>query len=620
MADKVGPAMLLLLTGLAVTSCSERRGRRQRWARQQPLPLPAWPERPADHLPYLLRESERCLQLAGPAAISEWRRLAWLQRNRGERDAALKALDQSASLLDVALTTVAQQTAERSALADQYVALQRPERARALFTGYRYQGTSPAASALLRRADLTAIEHTNLKAPEIFMAPRLLLALLDQGPILTLRRELQPRLDFALMRGPEGGRSERFHNAVLLQFHLSDPAVAMKATEQQSPPERLRTLGCLLFGGTMQVSTILYQRDRYKLLESRLTPALRQSLIQRLIRTLHALVPQRLLDLELTALAALALQLSARPLAELALARLSNPETRTVAFRELEAGTYLRLPSPPKNLSPIERSSFLSRNLGKIMGVADPRYQAMLLTDFIEELKTPRDFSLFAGHATALCWEHQRTDLLERLMERWREPAYLCHQQLKQGMMLQKRGERSQAEALLVRTLPLLPTIAKQSHRLQETLRAVDLARALGERTLLSQLRDRVVELTPQTTISALRTEALIYLASLHYEFQDIPAYQNQYRLLEVFDEDNPFEEFERNSRLQRLALALIPLGGYERTVEILSKLSSPLAQAVVLLELGEHWLKIPPMPTYNPTASLQNGQGGGRGLPSPLR
>lgn len=584
------------------------------------LPLPPWPERSADQLPFLFAETEKRLVAAGPGAYAGWRRLSWIHQQRGARKEALKALEQAVALLDTTLTTVTQQTAERSALADQYLELGAPERAQELLQDYRYQGTVAKSIAALQRPTLTQNERTNLTNLDILLYPRLVLALVDQGPREVLRKELQSRLDFALMRGPDGGRVERFHNAVLLQFHLGDPLVALKATALQSPPEQVRTLSCLLWGGTLQVSAVLFQRDRFASLEARVTPALKQALQQQLRAALQQLKPAPPLDIELSAIATLARKSGLPELAQVALARVADTTYKTQSQTENQQGQYPRLPRPDESLRGFDRTTFQGRNLGRIMGVQDVTYQAQLVEEFMADLHSPREWLLFSSHLARLCWELKRVDLIEQLMRSYPEPAFQCHQTLKRGSWALENNQRGQAKATLYRALAQLDAIPKASHHLQETMLAVNLARALEDSESLAILRKKITELLPQVTIVALRTEGQVYLAGLHYECGDRASYAALCKELGTFDNSNPFETVVLHNRLQRLAQELTKLGAYSETITTLNGLRGGLGQAAGLMEIAETLLKTPPMVVYGPTASLQNGPGAGRGLPGTLR
>jgi hypothetical protein len=609
----------LALTGLLLLAGCRSEG----W-QSPPLPpatpLPAWPERSADRLPYLFRETESRLNLCGTESLFAWRRLAGIYKHLGDSERAVQALDQASQLLDKALSTPTQQSAERSALADQYLALKQPERARGLLTTYRYQGVSPDNAARLKCATLTENEQRNLKSLDILLYPRLLLALVDQGPTEALRSELQPRLDFTLMRGPEGGRTERFHSAILLQFHLSKPDAALKATELQPPKEQLRTLSCLLWGGTFQPSAILFQRDRFKTLQARVTPALRQALEQRLTAALGRLTPDPQLDVDLAAVATLAQQSGAPALATLALTRIASRPYQARAQAELSQGSYLSLPPVPTTLRSFERSTFLGRNLGRIMGLEDRSYQEKLTEQFFAELKTDKDRLLFSSHVANLCWKLERPDLIDRLLGLYPEPAFQCHQTLKKCEWSLKKDKRSQAATELKQALAQLPQIRKVSHQLQESMIAVDLARQLKDRTSLGQLRTQIEALLPQVTIMALRTEGKVYLAGLHYQLGDLTRYEALQTELHEFDSSYPFETLALQSRLQRMATELNKLKASGLAVKTLSDIRSPLIQANGLMELGESLVGAPPQPLYGPTASLQNGPGAGRGLPGNLR
>ncbi|MBB6051115.1 hypothetical protein [Armatimonas rosea] len=604
----------LALTGLLLLAGCRSEGW-QSMPLPPPTPLPPWPERSAEQLPFLFRETESRLNLCGNEALFAWRRLAGLYQHLGQSEQAVRALDRAAQLLDKALATPTQQSTERSALADQYLALKQPERARGLLTAYRYQGVLPTSAAALKRTTLTENELRNLKNLDILLYPRLLLALVDQGPQEALRRELQPRLDFTLMRGPEGGRTERFHSAILLQFHLSKPEAALKGTELQPPQEQLRTLSCLLWGGTIQPSAILFQRDRFKTLQARVTPPLKAALEQRLTGALGRLTPDPQLDIDLAAVATLAQQSGAPALATLALTRMASRPYQAQAHAELPQGPYLSLPPVPPTLRTFERSTFLGRNLGRIMGLDDSRYQEKLIEQFFAELKTDKDRLLFSSHVANLCWKLERPDLIDRLLGLYPEPAFQCHQTLKKCEWALKKDSPVQAAEALKRALAQLPQIHKVSHQLQEAMLAVDLARKLKDRTSLGQLRTQIEGLLPQVTIMALRTEGKVYLAGLHHQLGDRAGYEALQAELHQFDASYPFETLALQSRLQRMATELNKLKAHGLAVKTLSDIRSPLIQANGLMELGEALVGAPPQPLYGPTASLQNGPGAGRGL-----
>ncbi|WP_395095225.1 hypothetical protein [Armatimonas sp.] len=339
---------LLGIAGIALLAgCSPPR------SAPPPLPLPPLPETGAAQLALLLEEAQRRVEKDGRPAPYFWRRLAWIQHHQGNHDLALKTLDKAMISLQNSDFPTNQESLERTAVAEQYLAMNAPQKAREALGEFRYQGSSPQAQQLLARITLTPLEIQRLESPDIFLAPRLVVSLWDKGPRRALQKALESRLEFALMRGPEGGRSESYHGAIVLQFHFGDPLISIRATDQESPTDKVRTLACLYWGGTTVPSTILISGESFTASRKALPPAVSQELRERFLAALRALSPLKSFDVELTAILILACQSGDRELVQEA----ARPLADALYQSQVQKAILSQQPIPLPALSNAPRTS-----------------------------------------------------------------------------------------------------------------------------------------------------------------------------------------------------------------------------------------------------------------------
>ena len=592
---------LLLATCLLLAGCSEERGY------DLPPPLPPLPAEKEKQGAFLLAEIwKRLTPLRETLTIPAWRQLSWIHQKNGDAATALKALDRALVALNAEPMSTSQEVAERSSLADQYLLLGQTERARKTLGDFRYQGTSPKGQALLSRSTLTPLEETRLQSNDVFQSPNLVLMLADLGMRKELWKALQSRLEFSLARGPLGGRREHFHSALILMFHLGNPQEALKATERQSPEDQIRTLTCLLWGGTQRPSMILYQGDGSPAWEA--PASLRPALRARLVQALNTSPSSLLIDQETSAGATLAALHRDFPLAECFARRLRNPEYRRMILQALTQQQVPLLSYESDGINRFERHSVLTRNLGQLIGIQDPQHQQRLLEQFLSQMDRQEDGKLFALVISNFLWKHKRHDLLAKLETFYTDPAFQVRQALVRGESALDAGKRSEALAELTVVSDTLSRIPKPSHRFQEGLAAQELARRLKDRPLMEKLLNQLLTVLPAVKIATLKNDGLIRLAGLSYLCEQPETY---HKFVEQVREETRLtqrEPFWTMDLLDRLAREQTRLGDTVGALECIQSVPSALGQVGGLLMVAARLYHTPPLPSFPVTPSLQVG------------
>ena len=593
----------LLAISLSLAGCHIVREDRQ----EPSTPLPALPSSPKQHGTFLLAETQKRLeQTKFGVTASVWRRLAWAYQKSGDTAGAIRALDKALQILNADIMSPSQETQERSLLADQYFLLGQTELARKALQDFRYQGTSPQAQVALKRTSLTPLEEKRMEAPDPLLAPRLVLALCDQGAREAVRKALLPRLEFSLMRGPLGGREEYYHGTLILLFHLGKTKEVLAAIERQAPADQLRSLSCLLWGGTVRASTILFVGDANPAWQA--PKSLRPPLRKQLFQALGELSAAPITDTDVSAGMILAAREGDFALAECFAQKLTEPTYRQESLQDISQRQIPRLSYAPEPSNRFERRSLMGRNLGCLLGVRDPEYQQRLLEQFLEKMQGAEDGKIFASIVSSAIWKHKRMDLLERLKIQHPDPAYLVHQQILQADVALALGDTKTAQTHLEQVADSLAHIVKPSHRFQEGLAAQELARRLGNPELLEKLRVLLLETLPQVSIMTLKNEGTIQLAGLSYLCHQTDSYQQLITKIESHRSGSPNEKLLRGDLMERLAREQARLGETEAALQSVEKIPFYLPQVLGLLTVTEQQLKTPPLPNFVVAPSLQAG------------
>jgi tetratricopeptide (TPR) repeat protein len=589
-----------------------------RWDADSAAPLPPFPSGKEKQGPFLIATTRQRLEALGNTAPSTaWKRLAWIYLKQGNSLAAQQALDQALTLVNQSDFSPAQEVVERSNLADYYLLLEQPERARAALADFRYQGVSTKGKALLRRTTLTALEQTRLEGSEPFTAPRLVLALRDQGPEEALKKALLPRLEFALKRGPQGGREDYFHGAIVLEFHLGSAATALAATQHQSPSERVRTLSSLHWGGTIRPSTILFMGEG--LPQWHPSESLRPQIRTRLLEALKTLPPSTLQDLEISSGAILAALQGDFELAEHFAHKLYEPQYRREALDAIGQHQPPLFSYHPDSRTSNKADAFahrslLNQNLSRLVGIRDAPYQQRLLAQFLKELRNGSESKLFASILSNLIWTHKRLDLLAQLETLHDDPAFHCSQQLLHAEAALTKGDANLARQHLAQMIQQLPRIAKPSHRFYQGLMAQEVARRLNDKTILVQLQKDLTSTLPSVQIMTLRNDGIIRLAGLSFLCGKLTDYNQQVAMIKGQTSASHVEVFSRIDALERLAREQARLGKTAEALQSIAHIGIASYQISGLLTITEQHLKTSPQPSFVTTPSLQAGLGTGRG------
>ncbi|WP_309707982.1 tetratricopeptide repeat protein [Armatimonas sp.] len=600
---RILPYGALLAISMSLVGCRILREESQELA----APLPALPASPKQHGVFLLGETQKRLEQTNfGVTASIWRRLAWVYQKSGDTAGAIRALDKALELINAEIMSPSQETQERSLLADQYFLLGQTERARKALKDFRYQGTSPQAQVALKRTSLTPLEEKRLASPDPLLAPRLVLALCDQGAREAVRKALLPRLEFSLMRGPLGGREEYYHGTLILLFHLGKPKEVLAAIEHQAPPDQLRSLSCLLWGGTVRASTILFVGDVNPAWQA--PEPLRPPLRKQLFQALGDLSATPTTDTDVSAGMILAAREGDFALAECFAQKLTEPMYRQESLLALSQRQVPRLSYVPEPSNSFEHRSLMGRNLGCLLGVRDSKYQQRLLEQFLEQMQGAEDGKIFASIVSGAIWKHKRMDLLEKLKTQHPDPAYLVHQQIRQADVALDLGDTQTAKANLEQVADGLARIAKPSHRFQEGLAAQELARRLDSPELLERLRVPLLETLPLVSIMTLKNEGTIQLAGLSYLCHQADSYQQLITKIESHNSGSPNEKLLKGDLMERLAREQARLGETEAALLSVEKIPFRLPQILGLLTVTEQQLKTPPMPNFVVVTSLQAG------------
>ena len=603
---------LLGITGIAgvaaLVGCSKQA------SAPPPLPLPPLPKTQAECFPFVLRQAQRQIEQVNEPALYFWRRLAWMQYHHGEPTLARRALDQATISLDTSSFGPNQESLERSALAEQYLAMHATDQARKVLGDFRYQGSSAQAQRLLSRTTLTSLETRRLQSPEIFLMPRLVVALLDKGPKSALQNALLPRLEFALMRGPEGGRAESYHGAIVLQFYLDDPGVAIRATEQQSATDKVRTLACLYWGGTTSPSAIFSQRESFPALQGALPVSVKRELRIRLLTALASLAPSKVSDQELTAIVMLAYQSGDSELLQKAADSLASSPYQHQVQQAIRAQQPILMPSIRGTTTSRHASiNQLSRSLNRLAEMRPGPYQERLLAQFLSELSGAAGESIFTSALATLFRKHGQWDLLARLLTIENNSAFQCHQSLLQAEDALEKGMKQASLVALKKALGQLEQIEKSSHKAQEALFAQELARHLGNPEILVALEHVLVKLLQEVTIPLLKNDLRVRLTGLQALNGNHSAYQEGMIALQHEARQTGKEYTISGDLLERLAREQTRIGKITDAWESVGQIKSPQSRALALMAMAEQLRKTPPLPSCPLTTTLQNI--GGRGL-----
>ncbi|WP_395139214.1 hypothetical protein, partial [Armatimonas sp.] len=461
---------------------------------------------------------------------------------------------------------------------------------------------------------LTSLETRRLQSPDIFLTPRLVVVLLDKGPKLALKKALLPRLEFALMRGPEGGRSESYHGAIVLQFYLGDPMRAVRGTEQQNATDKVRTLACLHWGGTTYPSVIFSQSESFPTLQEALPASVKRELRTRLLAALANLSPSKDFDPELTAIVMLAYQSGDSELIQKA----ARPLTSSLYQRQIQQAIAAHQPilMPPIGgtvTSGHASINHLSRSLNRLVGMRPGPYQDRLLEQFLSELSGAAEESIFTSSLATLFRKHGRQNLLARLITLENNSAFQCHQSLLQAEDALEKGTKQASLVALKKALGQLERIEKPSHKAQEALFAQELARRLGNPEILLALEPVLIKLLQEVTIPLLRNDLHVRLTGLQALNGNDSAYQERVQTLQR-EGTQPGKGYTiSGDLLEQLAREQTRIGKSADAWESIRRIKFPQSRASALLTMAEQLRKTPPLPSSPNIPALQNG--GGRSL-----
>ncbi|WP_395138307.1 hypothetical protein, partial [Armatimonas sp.] len=133
------PHSLIMMPLLGIAGIAALAGCSTQASAPSPLPLPPLPKTQAAQLPLILTQAQRQMEQVNEPALYFWRRLAWIQYHHGEPALARHALDQATISLVASSLGSNQESLERSALAEQYLAMHAPDQAHKVLGDFRYQ-------------------------------------------------------------------------------------------------------------------------------------------------------------------------------------------------------------------------------------------------------------------------------------------------------------------------------------------------------------------------------------------------------------------------------------------------------------------------------------------------
>ena len=535
---------LLSLSTLFTLSCSNNRPLVSLSPVSNPMasPLPMLQRtRPEELLPALVAEAERRVDLNMDQPML-WRRIAQIHLALGGPQKARNALLKAAE--------IAEDSTTRSLIADSLLAQRQPDAAKRAIGRYGYLGTNPTLMALSKHSQLTQTEQKRLEGPSVvqrgfgsglqIFPTRLVMQLVLRGAEEETRKWLKPRLEFALQRGSEGGRTQSFHDAILCTFYLGDHANALKATDREIPYWRMQTLFCLLVGGATDAELILFadtrlsERDSDIRLTRRTPPSVRAEIVQRL-RKVIPLVPlerpasasntiEQVEDPTLGRIAMLCGILGEWELARLTAARIKDQSYRKMSLDAIQL-RELPLFAPVQEAHGVSQLGALSQNLSRISRMSDSRQARRFLRQAIEEARRYHLSGSLADYAAQVAWQHDAPEMILLLIGDSSAAWFRCAQALKLARYYHVRGDQSRARAFLLEADRNNTLIAKRNQRALLGLDTAEEARRQGELALCDRWRLETHKLTGEITTGTIRTQVTLRLLRLDALRGDKSAY-----------------------------------------------------------------------------------------------
>lgn len=539
----------------------------------------------------------------------QWRRIAQIHSALGNRLKAREARLTAAA--------AAEDTTTRSLIADELLAAGEPEAAKQALGQLGYLGKNPVLLPLASRSQVAEAEKLRLEAPTLvqrgpnmglqIFPTRLVMQLVVRGAREEAKRLLKPRLDFALQRGGQGGRTQSFHDAILCTFYLGDHAKALKATERESPYWRVQTLYCLLVGGMTDAEQILFSdmRQQERDYDLRLVALVPPSVQEEIVQRLQVAIPQiprtrpegpptsieHLEDPGLGRLAMLAATLERWDLARITVNQIQDPAYQQACLQDLEA-KRAPLFAPVRLHKGTSNLGILSQNLSRISRHSNREHALRLLKQTVAEAQQLDLVYPMADYLAQTAWQYSAWELIPPLLTERTSDWFPCAQRLKLAGYFRTQGDLARARVHFEEAERAVKRIEKRNQRVLLSLDAAEEARLLGELAACDRLRTRAHEEALAIATSTIRNEVIFRLLRLDALRRDKVAFERSLKLSQSFIEDTRRLFPAEADRLRiELFSRLLDAGQNEESLRILQRVEAPSLQPHALCNFAERLL-----------------------------